>query len=41
MSCLLWLAGGVVLGVVFDETFRAVWKRVRTKGEEVVNKVRD
>ena len=35
---LIWLAGGIALGVVFDETFRAVWAKVKAKKDEVLDR---
>ena len=41
MECLLWLLGGVVLGVVFDEGLSKLFNRGRGKVKEVVNDIRD
>lgn len=36
-----WIIGGIVIGVIFDEFFRALWKKIKAKGEEVVDDVRN
>ena len=41
MECLLWLVGGIVLGVVFDEFFSKVFNRGRGKVKEVAENVRN
>jgi len=37
----LFLLGGIVLGVVFDEFFSKIFKRGKAKVEEVVENARD
>jgi hypothetical protein len=36
-----WIIGGIVLGVIFDEFFRALWKKIKARGVKVVDDIRD
>jgi len=35
-----WIIVGIVLGVIFDEFFRALWKKIKARGKEVVEDIR-
>ncbi len=35
LSAILWFGGGIVVGVIFDETFRAIWAKVKAKKDEM------